>query len=179
MADKIIDLKKMVQKTPPVSEAENVRESDNVFLKWSSYEREKLSHRPLWFLWPGSVAILLIVISLFAKSYFFIAFVVLAFVVLVMYATRDPEKFEFMVTPEGIFINHKFHAFSELKSFFVFDKPALRELSLETNQLLHPFIHIPLGETKAEEVKEVLRHFLTEKEHPIFLIDQLMKKWGL
>lgn len=179
MVDKVIDLKKIAQKTLPASEVTNTQEDGTVFLKWSSYEREKLSHRPLWFLWPGAVAVLLIVISLFAKSYFFIAFVVLAFVVFVMYATREPEKFEFAVTAEGVLINHKLHVFSELKSFYIFDKPALKELSLETNKLLYPFIHIPTDGVKVTELKEVLGHFLPEKEHPIFLIDQLIKRWGL
>ena len=184
MVDNILDLKKTGRKVlaedhPEKSEKRIPQETTDVFLRWSSYEREKFSHRPLWFLWPAIAVLVFVIFGLFAKSYFFIALVVLAFVVFAMYATREPEKFEFSITPEGIFINQKLHVFSSLKSFYIFDKLVPKELSLETNQLLYPFLHIPLGEIKADELKEVLGHFLPEKEHPIFLIDQLIKKWGL
>ncbi|MDP3710293.1 MAG: hypothetical protein Q8R29_01045 [bacterium] len=181
MADKVINLKKTtaVKDDFEVSKPEETRETNDVFLRWSSYEREKLSHRPLWFLWPTVAVLVFVIFGLFAKSYFFIALVVLAFVVFAMYATREPEKFEFAVTPQGILINHKLHVFSELKSFCIFDKPAMKELSLETIKVLYPFIHIPTEGVKIAELKEVLGHFLPEKEHPIFLIDQLVKRWGL
>ena len=109
----------------------------------------------------------------------FIAFVALAFAVLIMYSRRAPQMIAFAATQEGVRIGSKFYKFSDLKSFWVFNMPEVKELSLETEKTITPFIRLPLGDTSAEEIKIFLRDFLPEEEHKDFASDQIARSMGL
>ena len=172
MVNQVINLKERTEQKPaePLPAA---------FLEWFAYDREPRPKKEYWFLWPGAIALILMVFSIFARSYFFLAFVLFAFIVFMFYATREPRKYRFAVKQEGFFIDEKLYPFSQLKSFWVFDTPRMKELSLETSKILFPYLHIPLGSVNSAELKETLKPFLSEKEHPLFLTDQIVKRLGL
>ena len=177
MPERTIDLRKL--KSSEKTAGEYQTKSRVQKLAWSAYEYENKERGPYWFLLPGIVALLLIILGVFAQSYFFIAFVALAFTVLIMYSRRAPQMIAFAATQEGVRIGSKFYKFSDLKSFWVFNTPEVKELSLETEKTITPFIRLPLGDPSAEEIKNFLRDFLPEEEHKDFASDQIARSKGL
>jgi len=192
MVERIIDLRKQgataIKKTPisrepdqtaTVSEKNtNVPETVHETIEWSAYEYEKRQRGPYWFLFPGIVALGFIIFGIFTKSYFFITFVALAFFVVMLYEKRAPQKISFRISMDGAQAGRKSYGFSEFKSFWIFNKPGLKELSLETNKTLFPFLRMPLAETDAEEIRRAMLHHLPEKEQVESISDQLARIFG-
>ena len=174
MAERTIDLRK---KSFAGDAAPRVREAPET-INWSALEHEARERGPYWFLGPGAIALALIIFGIFAHSYFFIAFIALAFTVLLMYAHRPPREITLQIGGDGVYAGKTHYQFSELKSFWIFEKPEEKELSLETAKLLSPYLRIPLGSADPQQVKDMLARFLPEQEHKEFISDQIAKSLG-
>lgn len=191
MNQSIIDLRKkdsraspkQSQALVPVKEKSNlpvpVEEESAPLLKWVAREYEHRHRGPYWFLAPGVFALGLVVIGIFAHSYFFVAFVALAYGVLMVYTHRTPENVKFSIAEEGIQMGGKLRPFSDFKSFFVFEANDRREISLETKNFVMPFLSVPLGATDGEIVRDILLRFLPEEEHEETFSDKFARGLGL
>lgn len=182
MTDDVIDLRKITQnKKPHIPPEEIIPEppATQSSIEWKAYEYEKRARGPYWILFPGGIAVLLIVIGILAQSYFFIALTALAFIVLMMYEKKGPQKLQFSISSAGIGIGRRIYPYTDLKSFWIFNHPDIKELSLETARTLTPYIRIPLGETDPEKIRGLLSRYLSETEHKEFATDQLARSIGL
>ena len=127
----------------------------------------------------GGIGLAMVILGIFAKSWFFVALVVLAFAVMVMYSKRSPREIYFAVSTQGVQIGKRVYPAKELKSFWVFERPAgLSELSVETRQTISPFILMPLGDTSPDEIRETLSSFLPEEEHQESYSDIFARRLG-
>lgn len=145
---------------------------------WSALEHEDRERGPYWFLVPGIIALALVIFGIFARSWFFVAFVGLAYAVLVAYAHRPPRRMEFRVAGDGVFVGNAHHPYAELKSFWIFDAPDRKELSVETTKILMPYLRLPLGDADPERVGRAIARFLPEEEHKEFISDQIARSLG-
>ncbi len=171
-----IDLRRpAVQDMPPARPAKAVPE----VIEWSALEHEARERGPYWFLFPGVVALALIIFGFFSKNYFFIAFVIPAFLLLGVYMKRDPRTVSYAIDGEGVKAAGTIYPFSNIKSFYVFDKNGVNELSLEVKSVLSPFLRLPLGETNPGKVRTCLIRFLPEEEHKELATDQIARSLGL
>ncbi|OGZ99099.1 MAG: hypothetical protein A3C07_04210 [Candidatus Sungbacteria bacterium RIFCSPHIGHO2_02_FULL_47_11] len=183
MAD-VIDLRNRRRRATAVSDEDTgthpIRDADEIpeMLEWSALEYEKQEYSSQWFVGVGAVAALFIIIGIFARSYFFVTLIVLAFAVLVLYTRREPRLIGFSITSDGVRAGKTFYEFSQLKSFWIFEKTDIKELSLETDKLLTPFIRLPLGEGNPETIKAVLEQRLLKKEHQDLVSDQIARGLG-
>lgn len=174
MASQVINLKKNIK------EPENgTRNHEKPLISWSAYEYPQRILGRNWFLVPGGVATILIIIGILSKSYFFIALVILAFLVLLLYAKRGPEKIRTEINSRGVIINKEFYAYARLRSFWIFDKTLEHRLSLETSGFVQPFLLIPLGDADTNRIRDILLKEIPEKEHREFLTDQIMRRLGI
>ncbi len=169
----VIDLRSKKEEMRP---ARDLQKSD--MIEWSALEYEARERTQGWYIFMGGAATLLVILGILAGSYFFIAFVLLAFVVMVMYAKRSPRRMDFSITSEGIRAGTKFYRMSDLKSFWIFNSPNAKELSLEVKSGFMPFLRFPLGDTNPEEVKRVLLNFIPEEEHKELMTDQIARGLG-
>ncbi len=165
---------------PEIREAipRDTQDSSSI-LSWTAQEKRSGTNDRKWFLVVGGLALLLAGFGIFAKSYFFTVLVAISFVVLVLYRQKEPQKIHYSIDKEGVRADKFFYSFSTLKSFWIFDRPHYKELSLETTKFLLPYLRLPLGDISGEEVKKVLRSFVEEKEHKEFLTDHLVNKLGI
>ena len=181
MAD-IIDLRKkgLPAQAGQIIEAEHTALPDphkkEITLQWSALEYEKKNRSTSWFIGTGAIAAALVIFGIISKSYFFILFVALAYAVFMMYEKKTPAEFDFSISGEGITAGSKFHAFPELKSFWIFSKRGgeeSAELSLEADKTLSPYIRLPLKNIDPERVRGFLLNYLSEKEHQEFMTDHI------
>lgn len=176
MVERTIDLRRSKTETrAPVISAPIKRQ----VLEWSALEFEEYHRGPYWFILMGVVALALIIFGVFTRSYFFIAFVALAFAVLTVYAKRLPREIIFTISAEGVGAGRTFLSFSEIKTFWIFDKEERKELSLETKKMLTPFLRLPLGGQNPEEIRSILADFLPEEEHKELATDKIARSLGL
>lgn len=148
-------------------------------LFWEAFEYEKITRSGYWYASIVGGAFLLSVIAVIARNYFFLAFVVLATLLLLYYSRRPPERVGFSLSPEGIFVGKTLYPYHDLKSFWIFDRNGRAELSLERNSLLHSVIRIPLGDTKAVDVREYLLEYIPQEEHIENLYDRVTRAIGM
>lgn len=189
MAERIINLKERGGRLPylesiesadlAISEEQPLTDTNDVLLEWSALEYEKRELGVGRLLLAGSIALTLVLLGIITQNYFFIAFMVLAFFTLIMYLKKEPRELEIAITPNGVYIGKRGYEFSKLKSFWIFNRPELRELSLETNITFSPFVRVPLENTDVEKLRTVLSKFLPEEEHKEFISDQIARRLGL
>lgn len=179
MAQGTIDLRRMPSPGHAPQRARGVRQdSMPEEVAWSALEHEDRQRGPYWFLGPGIIALALVIFGIFARSWFFVAFVCLAYAVLLAYAQRPPRRIEFRITGDGVFVGTAHHPYAELKSFWIFDAPDHKELSVETTKILTPYLRIPLGDEDPERVGRAIARFLPEEEHKEFISDAIARSLG-
>ena len=188
MAGKIIDftptrnMPPQVARIPPQRVLSSLRKPEDEnpdWYEWYTEEYDAKEHTTGWFLGMGAIALLLIIFGIFARSYFFIAFVALVFCVIVMYTKRAPREILFVIGPEGVQAGKRAYRFSELVSFSLMENDGIRELSLETKKKWEPFVRFPLGTADTETIRRTLVKYIAEKEHDDSLSDQIARKIGL
>lgn len=150
-----------------------------VLLSWSAPEYEQYQYKPAWFVLLGGAALVLVILGILSRNYFFIAFIVLASAVLFMYAKRAPRTIEVEITGSGVKIGKTVYPFTELKSFWIFNLPGAKELSLDTKKAFSASVRAPLGDMVPEKVKRVMAQLLPEEEHQVLMTDQIARKLGL
>ena len=184
MAPQVIDLRKpsplekergesAPREMPPPAR----REPDTI--EWGAMEYQAREHGPYWFIGAGAIATALVILGILTRSWFFVAFIGLAYLTLVMYAKRLPREVRFKITADGVEAGVKFFRFPDLKSFWILDTPEGKELSLETEQTLSPYVRLPLGKTNSEAIRRRLKGVVPEKEHREFITERLTRSLGL
>lgn len=188
----VIDLRKInrsqLRNVPPYENPEireepkrlapTVEKLANTLLSWSAYEYERRERGTSWYVGAGILAAGLAALGILAKSYFFVAFVALAFAVLVAYTKRPPRELKIEISPEGIRVGNRLYEFSQITSFWIFEKPEFKELSVETKQTFQPYLRLPFGDTDPQKLREILTPHIPEKEHQETFIDQLARSLG-
>lgn len=183
MVNNIVDLRKSPGPTTAVvREPENTREERSTggdAIEWSAYEYEKRERGPYWFFLPGGTALALVILGIIINNYFLVAFVTLAFTLLMVYMKREPRFINFALTKKGVVVENRIYEYSSVKSFWIFEKFNPRELSLETEGALNPFVRIPLADVDADKARRYLLNFVREEEHQDSAIDQIMRALGI
>ena len=171
MAQGIIDLRKPIPTQHETSQVSAVRRpvarksADGSEVEWTSYEHEYRIRGRYWFLYPLSFATAGIVFGILTRSYLFIAFLLIAFVALVVYMRRPPRLITFRIEKRGVWIGNQFHDFGKLESFWIFEHPLLAsELLLEKRHAVNSLLHLRLENVDTGDIKEVISHYLPEKE---------------
>ena len=182
-SNNIVDLRKPSGPMPTVSQdTGNTREERTTggdTIEWSAYEYEKKERGSYWFFGPGGVALALVILGILINNYFLVVFVALAFTLLMVYMKREPRFINFALTPKGVVVENRIYEYPSVKSFWIFDKFNPRELSLETESALNPFVRIPLADADENEVKNYLLNFVKEEEHRDSGLDQIMRVLGI
>ncbi|MFZ1627103.1 MAG: hypothetical protein WAT81_04860, partial [Candidatus Moraniibacteriota bacterium] len=83
---------------------------------------------------------------------------------------------DFTITDKGIVGGKTLYTFDDIHSFWIHEEPPLEGvLSLHSNSIMSPFIHVPIGGVPAEELRDILINFIPEEKHEPTVIDTLEK----
>ena len=182
MGERVINLqnKKTVQQSEQEKERAFPKTSETNVDKitWTAEEYASLTNAPQWFIAAGVGVLALAIVGILMKSFLFSAFIILAFMVNVLYKKRAPRILTFTIDTQGVLMGTKLYAFSQLKSFWIFERPLGHELSLETSKPLTPFIRVSLGEADSNEVRTFLKNFIPEEIHKEFLLEHIAERLG-
>jgi len=126
-----------------------------------------------WFLGVLLIAAGLFIWAIWSLNFLFALFLFLATVSLIVWSRIPPKIYEFRVGQEGVWIGEKLWPMDELESFWVFNFPDAKLLSLRPKKKLSSHIRMPLTEDVADRVLVILRRHLSEQEENYSLIDLL------
>ncbi len=182
--ENLIDLRKQPELPPPHEtqsrppSTEDHHEDVEVIMRWIAPEYEIKTYTRNWFLIASGVALLFVLIAIITQSYFFLTFVALAFLVTIMYVKRTPREITFAIAKTGVYVGRNLLPWGRIKSFWIFEYPHAKELSIETDKALIPYMKLPLGSVDATELRELMKSFLPEKEHQELVADEIGRNLG-
>ena len=162
-----------VQPEPPV-----IAVLENARLTWLGYEHGQRARTSAWFLIPIGCATLFVLIGIFTHNYFFVGFVGIALVTVMFSALREPRTLQCAVTEEAIMVGSKEYSIADCKSFWIFETPVMRALSLETTSMMMPYVQIPIGDTDSERIRQELIRLLPERERQQTLSEHVARILG-
>lgn len=146
---------------------------------WQAEEFQKKEKSKAWFVGLAIVFLGLIVFALFQGSYTATILFILMGVVVYLYSLKKPDTLTYSIAPQGVKIEDKLHEFDELESFWVFyDPPEVKYVSLETENFLHKYIHLPLGEEDPNEIRDILERFLPIEKQEESVADVIARSIG-
>lgn len=148
----------------------------NPILSWHAPEHIHVRPNPRGLMISTVLLALIIAYAVFTNSPLMAIVFILIGIVGYLFVTRDPRDFEFMVTDKGLVGGKTLYAFEDIHSFWIHSDPPLEGvLSLHSNGILSPFIHIPIGDVPIDELRELLVEFIPEEKHEPTVIDTLEK----
>lgn len=148
----------------------------NPILSWRAPEHIHVRPNPRGLMISTILLALIIAYAVFTNSPLMAITFILIGIVGYLFVTRDPREFEFMVTDKGLVGGKTLYAFEDIHSFHIHTEPPLDGvLSIHSNGILSPFIHIPIGDVPADELRELLAEFIPEEKHEPTVIDTLEK----
>lgn len=117
-----------------------------------------------WYLGIVILAIILMVIFIWAKQYFSAGIVFLVASVMFIMAKNEPEEIRYQLDINGLSFNNKTYEFNQFKSFWITENDFISTLYLEKiGAFSHP-LTIHITKIPASQIREFLRQFLPEKE---------------
>jgi len=148
-------------------------QQEKILLAWRAAEFKKKPKSIDWFFGIGVVAIALMVWAIYTLNLMFFLVVLVATIALFVAANRKPKTYHFKISDSGIWIEKKFLPFQTLASFWIFDFPDTKILSLKSKNRLSIGNHFLIPKKKVQDLRRVLSQYLSEEEESYSLIDWL------
>lgn len=132
--------------------------------------------------WYGAlfgIAAIIVLLMVWLQNYTAVVFFVLSAFMVYVYSKKLPRSLKFGVTGRGVLVGDRTYLYEDLRSFWIFyEKGVQSELSLQSNKMVMPYIHIPLGQTNPARVHVLLSQFLPEQKHENSAIDAISRSMG-
>ncbi len=139
---------------------------------WRAAEREHHDHTREWYLIFGGIAVVLLVVSIFQKNFFFGVFVVIGVFTLLMFHKEIPHIREYALGKEIITIDAITYHYEDFTRFAVRErKDTLDEIVLYHVSKINPPLRLPIDHVLAEKVRAALKEKLEEIEYDESLTD--------
>ncbi len=145
-------------------------------LSWQAPEHIHVRPNPRGLMISTILLAAIITYAVFTNSPLMAITFILIGIVGYLFITRDPRVYEFAVTDKGVVGGKTLYAFDDIHSFWIHTETPLEGvLSLHSNGILSPFIHIPLGDLPEARLRDVLLAYVPEEKHHPTVIDTLEK----
>ncbi len=134
-------------------------------LKWQATEYHHYKRSTDWFWAVGIITICIAVLAFIFNNALFGILILLSAGILVFYALRTPEDVEYEINKRGIMVGKELHPYMTLEAFWIETRSNIEpKIILKSKKSFLPYIIIPVHNESADEVADVLRNFLEEKE---------------
>jgi len=133
-------------------------------LKWSAPEYHHYERSTDWFWAVGIITICISVLAFVFNNALFGVLILLSAGILIFYTLRTPEEIEYEINRKGIVVGKDLHPYLTLEAFWIENRSGEPKIILKSKKAIMPYIIIPIHEDDADEMADVLRNFLEEKE---------------
>ena len=133
-------------------------------LKWSAPEYTHYKRSVDWFWAVGIIAVCIATLAFVYDNALFGVLILLSAGILTYYAVRVPENVEYEINKRGVIVGKDLHPYLTIEAFWIETRVGEPKLILKSKKTIMPYIIIPVHEDSADQIAEVLRVFLEEKE---------------
>ncbi|MGC9611130.1 MAG: hypothetical protein ABSE68_02840 [Minisyncoccia bacterium] len=149
-------------------------------ISWRAPEFEHFKKSPGWYLIVGGAALVLFIIAIWQKNFFFGIFILLAGIMVVSSGNRKPAILDFKLTEKGCEAGRGvFYEYGKLENFSLRNRPGrLDELIIKKKTSFNPFLRIPIDSRTAEKARIFLVQKLDEVEHKDSFLELLIDFLG-
>jgi hypothetical protein len=146
---------------------------EKILIEWQAPEFRPHPKTLDWFFGVGLVSLGLAIWAIYTLNLLFLLVILAGTVALFIFAAKEPKIYRFFITSSGIGIERNFTTFQSLDSFWIFNFPDAKILSLKPKARLLPGTHIVLPEKNATNIKNILSQYLPEEEEHYSFADRL------
>ena len=133
-------------------------------LKWQAPEYQHYQRSTDWFWAVGIITVSIASLSFFFGNALFGILILLSAGVLIFYVLRVPNNVEYEINQRGIVVGKELHPYLTIASFWIETRMGEPKIILKSKKNLLPYIIIPVHEESVDDVANILRQFLEEKE---------------
>lgn len=147
---------------------------------WQSPERLRKDFSLKWYLLTGAFFGLLVIFSILVLDSLLTAILfAVIFVSLVIYTRNTPNKIQYSLTSDGLFINDQLYAFGNFSSFGIVSETDYHMIIFMPAKRLATSLTIYFETKDGEAIVDILSQVLPAHTVEENLIDKLIRKLGL
>lgn len=151
-----------------------IEEKSNILLKWQGPEYEHHPKEKRWYLIASLILSAIIIYALVINSPIMAITFVLIGIVSYIQLEKSPRVLDFKIVHDGVVAGGELYEFDNIKSFWIFYQPPhTKILSLHTDALLMPFVHIPVHQIDPVKLREILLDFIPEEKQKPTVVDTI------
>jgi len=164
-----------------MAEAKEKIKKENIVteVSWRAAEYGHFEKGGMWYLSVGGAALVLFIIAIWQKNFFFGIFIVLAAIMVIALGNKKPDVLDFKLTGEGCHIGKEFYSYDRIENFSLRSRlNRLDEIIFRKKSTFNPFIRVLVDSQTAEKARVFLVQKLTEVEDQTSLLDVLIDFLG-
>lgn len=138
--------------------------------EWQAPEYEWVERGSDWYWVLGTLAVVIIGLSVYFKNYLLAILILLGSTLLIAFSKRKPTDHELAISPEGFFVDGYTYQFSQFQGFTIAEPPANQNyprITFYKQGSPTPFLTFLIDfEIDTDELREFLLTKLEEREAP-------------
>ncbi len=155
------------------------KEGDITEISWRAAEYDHFEKGAGWYMSVGGIAIVLLIIALWQKNFFFGMFILIAGIMAISLANKKPNVLDFKLTGEGCHLGKEFYSYDSLENFSLRSRlNRLDEIIFRKRSTFNPYIRVLVDNRTAEKARIFLVQKLPEVEDQSSLLDVLIDFLG-
>jgi len=156
------------------------KKNEGTEITWRAAEYEHVEKGGGWYLIVGGTALILLIIALWQKNFFFGIFILLAGIMVITLGNRRPTVLDFKLTDGGCELGRGvFYKYDQMENFSLRNRPnRLDEMIFRKKTTFNPFVRIPVDSRTAEKARIFLAQKLPEVQYEGSLLDILIDFLG-
>ncbi|MEF3692040.1 MAG: hypothetical protein V3574_03230 [Candidatus Moraniibacteriota bacterium] len=145
-------------------------------MHWQGPEYEHYPREKTWYAVAVVILSTIIIYALVKDSPIMAITFLLIGIVGYIQLERFPRVLDFRVTTDGVMAGNELYEFENIKSFWIFyEPPHTKILSLHTDAMLTPFIHIPVHQIDPVKLRQILLEYVPEVKQKPTLTDTVAR----
>ncbi len=153
----------------------SVPQPEQTLLKWMAPARPFKTRDRQFFATVIVIAILIGILLAFAREWMLIAVIAAMIFAYYVWSTVTPEEAEYSLTTRGIRAHGQLYRWDELSQWWLEEKWGQKVLVVATPVAVARRLHLLLGQTSEEQLKQVLEKYLVMEKPPETALDKAGK----
>lgn len=147
-------------------------------IEWDAHEYEHKERSQDWFWAVGILTFAIAVTAVILGNIIFAILVLTAVFTLALFVNRPPQTVHVVVDETGIARGRVKYPYESLSSFWLDEDHPHPKIILRSKKLFMPLIIVPLGDTDAIKLNEILSRYMTEEYHSLPFVEKVLEYLG-
>lgn len=147
-------------------------------LSWQTIEYLHSKKTADWYWIVGAITVSVALIAIILNNIIFAILIIVASFTLSLFASKPPELINVDIGSSGINLNHIYHPYSELESFWIELEDHHPKIIIKSKKVFATFITIFIEDVPPEEIHEILSRHLPEEKHVEPFLVKLLEYLG-